>query len=237
MAANSNRTIFINSDINYVAGVLRNFHFQNYTNFRFKSEVPSYNNGVSFRFTNSVSLTSWGEEIIITITPDNSGALRVDISSECSMPTQIIDWGKNKENLNKVVGYLQNFCQQQNNIQQGYSQQGYPQQSYPQQGYYQQGYPQQGYPQQSAAYGQSYPQQGYAQQNAAYAQGYPQQNNGYGQYQQNNYYQQQDYSAQQVQYQQNIQQTEQNDTKKCPNCGTEISSHAVFCYSCGERVE
>ena len=235
MAANSNRTIFINSDINYVAGVLRNFHFQNYTGFAIKSELPSYNNGVCFRFTNSVSFTSWGEEIMITITPDNSGALRVDIASECTMPTQIIDWGKNKENLNKVVGYLQNFCRQ-NNAQQGYAQQGYPQQGYPQQGYYQQGYPQQ------AAQQQGYYSQGYPQQNTAYSQGYPQQNNGYGQYQQADYYQQaystqQDYNSQPVQPQQGTQQATNSDTKLCPHCGTEISSYAVFCHSCGERCE
>ena len=133
MAASSHRTLFLNADINYVAGILRDYNFQNYTHFSLKSELPSYNNGVTFRFSNSVSFTSWGEDIIITMFPDYNGSLHVDISSECSMPTQIIDWGKNEENLNKISSYLYNYCQQQAYTGNGYPQQNYSQNTYPQQ--------------------------------------------------------------------------------------------------------
>lgn len=45
------------------------------------------------------SKKSWGEKIRLTILP--SGILK--IRSECSLPTQCFDWGKNKENVNTLL--------------------------------------------------------------------------------------------------------------------------------------
>ena len=49
--------------------------------------------------SSKVSIKSWGEKIRVTILP--SGFLQ--IRSECSLPTQCIDWGKNKKNVNRLL--------------------------------------------------------------------------------------------------------------------------------------
>jgi hypothetical protein len=62
--------------------------------------------GVLVVLDHSMSFSSWGEEIKVTLL--NGGPqTTVDICSECSMPTQIIDWGKNTENLNMIFNYLE----------------------------------------------------------------------------------------------------------------------------------
>ncbi|MDP3275424.1 MAG: hypothetical protein Q8Q09_09540 [Deltaproteobacteria bacterium] len=48
-------------------------------------------------FTGSVSMSfgSWGEKLtIVRVAPD-----RLTVRSECSMPTQVFDWGKNDKNV------------------------------------------------------------------------------------------------------------------------------------------
>jgi len=49
--------------------------------------------------TSKVGMRSWGEKIRVTILP--SGMLR--IRSECSLPIQCFDWGKNEENTNRLL--------------------------------------------------------------------------------------------------------------------------------------
>lgn len=49
--------------------------------------------------SSKVGMKSWGEKIRITILP--SGILQ--IRSECSLPTQCFDWGKNKKNVNRLL--------------------------------------------------------------------------------------------------------------------------------------
>lgn len=49
-----------------------------------------------------LSLWSWTEKIDVTV-EDNGN---VTMKSECSLPTQIIDWGKNKRNVNKFFNTL-----------------------------------------------------------------------------------------------------------------------------------
>ena len=48
------------------------------------------------------NLFSWGEEVTVTIT-DNGD---VTIKSACVLPTQIIDWGRNKKNVIKIFSLL-----------------------------------------------------------------------------------------------------------------------------------
>jgi hypothetical protein len=45
------------------------------------------------------SLRSWGENITISV--DDGGGLQV--TSQCLMPTQIVDYGKNKSNVNRFM--------------------------------------------------------------------------------------------------------------------------------------
>jgi hypothetical protein len=51
----------------------------------------------------SISLMSWGEKI--EIHKQDEGYM---VISECAMPIQIIDWGKNSSNVNKIQMALSN---------------------------------------------------------------------------------------------------------------------------------
>lgn len=51
------------------------------------------------------NLWSWSEKIVIKI--DDNG--KVSMKSECSLPTQIIDWGKNKRNVKKFFKTLESL--------------------------------------------------------------------------------------------------------------------------------
>jgi hypothetical protein len=50
----------------------------------------------------AVSVFSWGEQIVIAPLAPNV----VRIRSECSLPTQCIDWGKNKKNVMRLIQTL-----------------------------------------------------------------------------------------------------------------------------------
>ncbi len=62
--------------------------------------------GAQLEFRSGVSALSWGENIIVRLTKMANGFTMTDIISECSFPTQIIDWGKNRKNVTKLFGYL-----------------------------------------------------------------------------------------------------------------------------------
>lgn len=49
---------------------------------------------------------SWGEKVTVCLTEVSNGT-DVRISSKCSFPLQIIDWGKNKENVGRVIKGLE----------------------------------------------------------------------------------------------------------------------------------
>ena len=73
------------------------------SNFALRSENPTPT-GVWFRVHHGASMASWGEKITVTLTPMGQQT-KVHIFSECGMPTQLIDYGKNR----KVVNYLFDF--------------------------------------------------------------------------------------------------------------------------------
>lgn len=49
-----------------------------------------------------LNIWSWTEDIIVTIEEDG----QLNIKSECYLPTQILDWGKNKRNVRKFFSHL-----------------------------------------------------------------------------------------------------------------------------------
>ena len=71
-------------------------------------------NALGFRVKNSneangvieaerdISVRSWGEKIKITITPTNGGS-QVNVESKSAYPLQAVDWGKNKENVQRIL--------------------------------------------------------------------------------------------------------------------------------------
>ena len=105
MAANFSNTYMFNAHIETVCAVLNDTRFHNALKFRFISRAP-IQNGMKFCFASDVNFSSWGENIDIDVFYVNDNASQVVIKSECSMPTQIIDWGKNKSNVNKIYNQL-----------------------------------------------------------------------------------------------------------------------------------
>ena len=75
-------------------------------------------NGVAFTMTHGMTYKSWGENIRVSLTAQGNGTA-AEVYSECAMPTQIFDMGKNKENVATIMGYLMSGAPQQ----QGYAQQ------------------------------------------------------------------------------------------------------------------
>ena len=51
----------------------------------------------------SMSIWSWGEKFMISFLADKS----ISVTSKCSLPTQCIDWGKNKANVERFTTEIQ----------------------------------------------------------------------------------------------------------------------------------
>lgn len=105
MAASSRSARLYPVQIMYFVEKLRNIN-NGGLNLQLKSENPN-GTGVWFRIHHGATFTSWGEKITVTLTPQGEGTV-VDIISECGMPTQIVDWGKNASNVNAIFRYLEN---------------------------------------------------------------------------------------------------------------------------------
>ena len=66
----------------------------------------AYQNGCCFRLQRTISAASWGEDISLTILPVDAYNCSVQIYSECSMPTQLVDMGRNKKNVAELFAYI-----------------------------------------------------------------------------------------------------------------------------------
>lgn len=53
----------------------------------------------------SMGMRSWGENVLATIGYGPRGAVLM-LRSECALPTQVIDWGKNRQNVELIVEAL-----------------------------------------------------------------------------------------------------------------------------------
>ena len=106
MAASYQNTYTMNADMEVICRVIKSPAFASTLNVVFKSENPS-TAGVWFRFHHGATFTSWGEKITITLSRMNEGLTRVEIHSECGMPTQVVDWGKNKQVVCNVYEYIE----------------------------------------------------------------------------------------------------------------------------------
>ena len=79
----------------------------------YNAKLAMYANGFAIHYEDAktgfmmgksgMSLFSWGENMSITI-EDNGN---VTIKSECVLPTQIIDWGRNKKVVRKIFSVLE----------------------------------------------------------------------------------------------------------------------------------
>ena len=53
-----------------------------------------------------VNIRSWGEKMLINFLPDRS----ISVTSKCALPTQCLDWGKNKANVRKFMDEIRNHA-------------------------------------------------------------------------------------------------------------------------------
>lgn len=75
---------------------IRNIH-----GYTFNREDP-YQNGARFVFNSGMNFASWGETIYITVLPVGPRSTSIEVRSECALPTQIIDYGKNASNVRDI---------------------------------------------------------------------------------------------------------------------------------------
>ncbi len=93
-----------NAPVSYFADMTRAIGGAGY-NFKVTSENPTPT-GVWFRIIHGMSAMSYGEKITVTITA-NGPQTNVEVFSECGMPTQLVDGGKNASNVNLIFKYFE----------------------------------------------------------------------------------------------------------------------------------
>ena len=106
MAAKYQQTYTMNAGIQVLCNIIQSKAFAD----KLRTEIKSVNptpTGVWYRIHHGASFTSWGEKITITLTMLGEAMTQVNIHSECGMPTQVIDWGKNKQVVCNVYEYLE----------------------------------------------------------------------------------------------------------------------------------
>ena len=105
MGAKSSNTLILNATVEQISALLLDGAFAMSLNMNVINQTPTAQ-GLWFYFDHGISMSSWGETITIGLTPLQPGMTRVDITSKCDMPTQIIDWGKNSNNVNAISVYI-----------------------------------------------------------------------------------------------------------------------------------
>lgn len=120
MAANYQETYIINATVQALCDVIRNPGFANQLKITIRAEAPTPS-GMWYKLYHGTSMSSWGENITVDLMPVGANVTQVHIRSECDMPTQIIDWGKNKEMVHSIHQYLETYVNRnplmQNNMQ------------------------------------------------------------------------------------------------------------------------
>ena len=105
MAAKHENTYMMRLTVEQLRRIINNPSFVKRLDLIMRSENPT-GTGVWYRLHHGTSFTSWGEKITITLTPVQGNQTQVHIHSECGLPTQVIDWGKNKQMVNSIYEYL-----------------------------------------------------------------------------------------------------------------------------------
>lgn len=55
--------------------------------------------GDRLEYQSPMNLSSWGENFSVRLLNNEE----VEIKSQCRLPTQIVDWGRNKKNVNRFL--------------------------------------------------------------------------------------------------------------------------------------
>ena len=105
MAANYEQRFLLNYNLESVYQLFSSAKFVMDMKFevRLNSREPQ---NCCLRFNHGMSMSSWGECITVILTPVGNTQTSMSIRSECALPTQIIDWGKNKQIVNQINDYV-----------------------------------------------------------------------------------------------------------------------------------
>ena len=101
MAAKSNDRVIVTAQLMFLVERLR--QIKGYNVIR---EYADGKGGAIFELSHDITWLSWGEKIMMDLYPCNEQQTIVEIKSECAMPTQIIDWGRNSTNVKEILTYL-----------------------------------------------------------------------------------------------------------------------------------
>ena len=104
MAHSAQEARVLNRNIETIKDKIRQIGSSN-LNVVIKSENNT-NTGCWFRIHHGMSFVSYGEKITVTLTYLGEDKTQIDVVSECGMPTQIIDYGKNKKNVAAIFNYI-----------------------------------------------------------------------------------------------------------------------------------
>lgn len=108
MAAQHQEIYTMNASLQLLVDIICKQEFATQHKISMKSENPT-STGVWFRFHHGMSFASYGEKITITLTPLAANSTQVTIHSECGMPTQLVDWGKNKQIVHNIFRSIEAF--------------------------------------------------------------------------------------------------------------------------------
>ena len=73
---------------------------------RIMNELGDGTGGVVFFLQNEVSMKSWGEDITVHMSIYDDTRTLVEMESKSSLPTQLVDMGKNKQNVALIKARL-----------------------------------------------------------------------------------------------------------------------------------
>lgn len=101
MACEQQVNFFINYPVLSVFGYLS-------TITKFANFKVDYVDLQNFRIhlSSSASLTSWGEDIVISFYDAMNGGTRIIVNSKPKLVTTLIDYGKNRKNVESIQQYI-----------------------------------------------------------------------------------------------------------------------------------
>lgn len=112
MGASFQNNIVFQCSVQQLIAIVKDPEFSKKLNMKMVEETQS-EVGLVYRFNHGATFTSWGEEITITVIPNEDRTVCVDVLSVCVEQEQMIDCGKNKSNIKHIFDYIVNALQKQ----------------------------------------------------------------------------------------------------------------------------
>ena len=112
MGASFQNNIVFQCSVQQLIAIVKDPDFSKKLNLKMVEETQS-EVGPVYRYTHGATFTSWGEEITITLIPNEDNTVCVNVLSVCVEQEQMIDCGKNKSNIKHIFDYIVSALQRQ----------------------------------------------------------------------------------------------------------------------------